>query len=682
MTYYYDERFLIKLDNDIKTIFEIGSRYGEDTKKLSEHFPNSNIFAFECNPNTVEICKIALKDYKNIHFFGKGIGSKNETLPFYSYIENNDGASSFYKRIDADETQKMTGQIPITTISNIMDEFKINQIDLLCMDIQGFEINALKGAGNNIRNIKYIIMEEPKPKINLNFLPTDVYSKYINAPTPGEIKKFMKDNNFIEIERIQENQIEDNVMYKNLSFLKNFTLVTGADSKYFCQLKGLLYNIHDIKQSIKHYKLNIIVYDLGLTHEQLNELKEDFKNVIFEKFNFENYPEHVSLKKYNGDNCSYAWKPIIIHEVCEKYKGLVHWMDTRTVYTNLENLLNVLEKNYLYTPQSADTIERWTFQTTIELMNGSKYNNSRCRSGGIFGVNYDIDWCRDFVKDWKTYALIKEYICPQGSNRFNHRQDQSILSILYYKYKEKHRFDDVTEFIDLQTHKRILNKTFLVCSYGGCGSKMVCKALEKFGKVYHIHSRKPPEKLEYSAGAPEVNGQIDIARHNREINDKNTYFEWFSGIEMSDKERKNCYVIYLYRNPIETIFSRFIYNYVGLDNVTNCESHLQHIQIDKKTTIKEVITQNKDLYGLIEFYNNYTKFNQNRNYKVYAVKFEEIFEKQHELSRSLEIGNLNLLEKEPTVKMDSNKLELVEKLNIIYKDLLEEMNNNDFLRII
>ena len=35
------------------------------------------------------------------------------------------------------------------------------------------------------------------------------------------------------------------------------------------------------------------------------------------------------------------------------------------------------------------------------------------------------------------YSLIQECIAPQGSSRENHRQDQSILSILKYQNKQK-----------------------------------------------------------------------------------------------------------------------------------------------------------------------------------------------------------------------------------------------------
>ena len=59
-------------------------------------------------------------------------------------------------------------------------------------------------------------MEEPKSIINTYYLPEGVHSKYITAPTSQEIRNFMLENNFIEVIRLQENRIEDNVMYKHI----------------------------------------------------------------------------------------------------------------------------------------------------------------------------------------------------------------------------------------------------------------------------------------------------------------------------------------------------------------------------------------------------------------------------------------------------------------------------------
>jgi len=231
------------------------------------------------------------------------------------------------------------------------------------------------------------------------------------------------------------------------------TLVTGADNRYMHFLKKLLNNIIKIIKNKNHNNIdiNIVVYDLGLTDENIEKIKS-YKNIFFETFDFNKYPDHVSLNKYFGNNCSYAWKPIIIHEVCEKYGGLIHWMDTRTLYSDFNELIDVLKNEYIYTPRQGGTIGNWTYKTTTEYMEGYPYLNKKCRAGGIFGINYNIQWCKEFVTEWKNLALVKECICPEGSDRSNHRQDQSVLSILYYKYHEKYKFKIINNNIKLNPH--------------------------------------------------------------------------------------------------------------------------------------------------------------------------------------------------------------------------------------
>ena len=232
------------------------------------------------------------------------------------------------------------------------------------------------------------------------------------------------------------------------------TLVTGADTKYFKFLKQLLNNVIKISNS-KNINIRIIVYDLGMNKNEIDEIKK-FSYVTLESFNFDKYPEHVSLEKYNGFNCSYAWKPIIIHEVCEKYGGLVHWMDTRSLYFDFNNMINILKNDFIYTPTSSGNVKKWTYPTTLEYMNGYKYIDRECRAGGIFGINYDIDWCKEFVEEWKNLALVKECICPENSNRDNHRQDQAVLTILFYKYQEKYNFKYINYYVDLTVHNSLI----------------------------------------------------------------------------------------------------------------------------------------------------------------------------------------------------------------------------------
>jgi FkbM family methyltransferase len=210
---YSDIRFLKHIEGPLNIIVEVGSRYGDESLVLSDLYPNADIYSFECNPNTVEQCKTALANRKNIHFFDCALGSTESVQPFFSYTKGNDGASSLYRRIDADETQVCTGEVKIQRLDSILID---NTIDLLCVDVQGYELEVLKGT--NLNKVRYIIQEEPNPIINTTYLPEGVHSKYVSAPSSEEIKAFMNMNGFEEVERISENYIEDNVLWINKNY--------------------------------------------------------------------------------------------------------------------------------------------------------------------------------------------------------------------------------------------------------------------------------------------------------------------------------------------------------------------------------------------------------------------------------------------------------------------------------
>jgi len=210
---YLDNKFLNHIaKSEINNIIELGARECKDTIALSEYYLDANIYAFECNPDTINICEYNLslleeEQKKRIHFFPYGAGSNEENKPFYKFIhENNPGASSFFPRIHDSYKQKETEQyLKIVKVQNIIEKFNIKNIDLICADIQGFEIEALKGFGKYLNNVKYIITEIPKD-----------FSLYKDAPTRNEMLEFFNLNNFEIIETLFENSYEDNILLKKV----------------------------------------------------------------------------------------------------------------------------------------------------------------------------------------------------------------------------------------------------------------------------------------------------------------------------------------------------------------------------------------------------------------------------------------------------------------------------------
>ena len=69
-----------------------------------------------------------------------------------------------------------------------------------------------------------------------------------------------------------------------------------------------------------------------------------------------------------------------------------------------------------------------------------QFEQSTHRNGAIIGFNTKIEWVREVINKWELWAQNKNIIAPPGSNRENHRQDQSLLTLLYWEAAIKYNF--------------------------------------------------------------------------------------------------------------------------------------------------------------------------------------------------------------------------------------------------
>ena len=186
-------------------------------------------------------------------------------------------------------------------------------------------------------------------------------------------------------------------------------------------------------------------------------------------------------------------------------------------------------------------------------------------------------------------------------------------------------------------------RNFYVCSFGGCGSWMLCNYLHQFGQVHHIHSRYPPKKLTYVVNVDGTRDKI------------------FGDVVIPHNELIHYYVIYIYRNPIHAIYSRF-----------GNKEHLKNIGCNPTITLDQVIHSNKDIYGIRHFYDNYKE--QTRNYKILFVKYEDLFQNIETFNKILKLPNIKELY---MIKSETTRdYPAYLQLSSIYKGLLQEMQLN------
>tara|TARA_B110000208_G_scaffold189178_1_gene250205 strand:+ start:1921 stop:2607 length:687 start_codon:yes stop_codon:yes gene_type:complete len=181
MAYNYFFRYIPK--DTIKTIFEIGCNNGNDTLIINNHFNPESYHAFEANPEKKNDLENKFKNYSNIKFNNKAVFDREETIDFY-VCKSNSGASSILgkvkkefckiadaecgmslenhqKRLDEYCTDIDWKKIEVETVilKNYLIKNNVNRIDLICMDVEGVGLSVLKGLGDDIKNVKYIISE-------------------------------------------------------------------------------------------------------------------------------------------------------------------------------------------------------------------------------------------------------------------------------------------------------------------------------------------------------------------------------------------------------------------------------------------------------------------------------------------------------------------------------------------
>jgi FkbM family methyltransferase len=223
MCSYLNDCFTKFIRNEkINTIFELGSRDVKDAIELYKHF-NCKVYAFECNPDCLIHCKKNLQEASNvindnIYLVETAVSLENQDVTFYPFDltkYNNMGSSSMYKidfsfrDINDPDYRRENPQKEITVkgkrLDTFMEENDLQSVDLLCIDLQGYELNALKSLGHKLKNVKYIITE------------SSIVSTYIGGATFVELNKFLSDNGFIYVSSNQFGQSFPDTRLKGFS---------------------------------------------------------------------------------------------------------------------------------------------------------------------------------------------------------------------------------------------------------------------------------------------------------------------------------------------------------------------------------------------------------------------------------------------------------------------------------
>ena len=142
----------------VNMIFDIGAHKGEWSKMAKLIFPNASIYLFEPQIEMFTYLEQIVNKFPDVRLIQKGVGSKNDKLLFT--IWDDFAGSSFLPKQNENLIQSgKQREIEVITLDGLLENSDIQVPDIVKLDIQGFELEALKGGASLFGKTEVFILE-------------------------------------------------------------------------------------------------------------------------------------------------------------------------------------------------------------------------------------------------------------------------------------------------------------------------------------------------------------------------------------------------------------------------------------------------------------------------------------------------------------------------------------------
>ncbi len=136
---------------------DIGANIGNHSLYFSKIF--KNVHAFEPNPKTFDILDLNTKEYKNIKRHNFGLSNEQKIASISEYTHNLGRSQVVEKPNNAKSNDIIFRNIELRTLDSL-DKNILNNVSLIKIDIEGHELEAIKGAEEFLTAKKPIILFE------------------------------------------------------------------------------------------------------------------------------------------------------------------------------------------------------------------------------------------------------------------------------------------------------------------------------------------------------------------------------------------------------------------------------------------------------------------------------------------------------------------------------------------
>lgn len=412
----------LAIDFEPKVIYDIGSSVLHWTREAHKIWPNSEIIAFDA--------------FQGVEFFYKehnikyhiGVLSKEDNYPVKFYENSlHSAGNSYYKEIGHSRSDEIYPENVFTEkiamkLNTVVKNNHFLLPDLIKMDVQGAELDIIKGGLDIINNAKYLIVELQDTEYNRG------------APLAATTIKFLEENGWELIApKFCDNGPDADYCFKNKRYginMKNIAIFNSFPFHY--EMFGY------IIEYCQKYNHNLTIFtnfekDLGW----LDFYKNHFKTYHFEITDIFKYKElqeifditfittdddYKFMSEWINDKCIVVDHTSIIRR--PKYK---HRIGTRSFINNYRDWAIPCYKVF----EKIDKTNLLEPDIHIAIIGGNNSNNS---NNNIY--NYDL------INKIYSEKHIHLHVISRNALSFDKNFVKELINItIYDKIETTHLFD-------------------------------------------------------------------------------------------------------------------------------------------------------------------------------------------------------------------------------------------------
>lgn len=164
--------YLCRIETDRPVIFDVGSNIGISMLFFKKVYPASKIYCFEPDPDIFDLLKRNIIDngLNDVFAMNTGLSDSDEESILFVPSWSSGSSSIFEKKVmiekgfadkvsPSNENLIMKKYVRLTKCSSFIDEHRIENINLLKIDVEGAEERIIRELSSILERVDLIIME-------------------------------------------------------------------------------------------------------------------------------------------------------------------------------------------------------------------------------------------------------------------------------------------------------------------------------------------------------------------------------------------------------------------------------------------------------------------------------------------------------------------------------------------